>query len=142
MIKKSTKKIYLFIPLIILVILLLVNTCKVATFSFDEMFEYTGMEGRLVNEYYVYGTSEKNSVTNKNTAIKEAKKIWDEMFDATEQYWHTDVYYDKEYGYWYIIGMSVEIYCSQFNPFYGVCGGVYHAIISSDGQLVAVWVEV
>ncbi len=142
--KKAKIKLLLTLFIILLAsnVLLFVSHCNASSFSYDKLCENEVMDRRIVEGYFAYGVRDENCITDKATAISVAIKVWRETLNATELCWHTKVSYDKEYDYWYVTGMSITTYCSQCNPFYGVCGGVYHAIIASDGQIIALWVEV
>ena len=130
----------IFCAVLVVTLPIIVDLFYYSDFSVHEYLKTT--ESTAVDNYYIYGNTEQAVVTSKTEARNAAKIVWKERYELTEKHLHTEVAFDKENACWLVTGMSLQDYCLQFNYCYGVCGGVYNAIISENGKVLACWVEV
>ena len=79
-------------------------------------------------------------IDGRNDAAAYAKKLWRDLYETDETLF-CKVSHDLQSDCWLVTGMSPDTWYGQWSMIYGVCGGIYHAILSSDGQVLAAWVE-
>ena len=81
-------------------------------------------------------------IDNRFDAVNAARHIFHDFKGDPLNGYHWDVYFDEENNCWYLKGSIWAGYFSRYNPFYGMCGGGADDIITSDGDVIALWIEV
>lgn len=70
-------------------------------------------------------------VTEEKTAIRKAKALWLEKYSVAIPDKKIEVAYDSKEECWHVYG--------TLSP--NALGGVFHAVIQKDGNLLAVWID-
>ena len=78
-------------------------------------------------------------INNRFEAVNAARQVWHDTYGDSLNKYHIDVYYDSDNECWFMDGFIWEGYFTQCNPFYGYAGGGADVIITSDGDVVAIW---
>ena len=116
--------------------------CLLGTFFFLHAFSESHppaqslIETFTIKDYEVQlqkFTTNKNVglVANSNTAIEKAKSLWQEKYNKDIAKKSINISYDYEESCWHIY--------NTVSP--NTVGGVYHAIIRNNGDVLAVWGE-
>lgn len=117
---------------IIVVVLILIGGSIIVLFNSNkqESFDRFSLEEYRWEIDNFPANKNVGEVGNHNVAIEKAKELWRERFgvsDSTE----TEVAWDSENECWHINNI----------PPADTLGGVYHAIIQKNGDVIAVWLD-
>jgi len=130
--KKSKKTRILVILIIVSALLIypLYSLFHVGDFSAEDYQGY--LSGELQDM-----TSDR--IENKFDAMSAAQKLWYEVYHIPAGSRHMQVSYDEHNDCWLVSGLIWEAYFCQYSSCAGCSGGASYAIISTDGEVLAVW---
>lgn len=97
----------------------------------DEILEFTDSSIEIKTE----------PINSRAAAARAADSLWSEYYRKPKGYYQKQVSYDEENDCWMVQGLIWKAYFMKHNPNVGFSGGSAFAVISSNGEVLAVWRE-